>query len=250
MIGITVAGIETTKRVEERVAHAAARAPRGSSRASTGRSRTGWRTPSTSRCSCTASSVRNDEINSPNVGISQSRHRIVTGMTVYEDRACAGCRICDAACSALATWRLVSVGCVTTGGGRGRASSRSPAPGSCGRCRSMIGIIRIIRNTTIAAARPNRRKSNSSWMKRLAITLVSKLPPRHHVDDVEDLQHADRDRGEHDGDRRRICGTVIRQKTCTSVAPSRRAASSVSSGTPLIAADSSTIAKPDLSPRS
>ena len=42
---------------------------------------------------------------------------------------------------------------------------------------TMIGIITIIRNTTIAEAMPKRRKSNSSWTKRTAITLVLKLPP-------------------------------------------------------------------------
>ena len=41
-----------------------------------------------------------------------------------------------------------------------------------------------------------------------------------------------------------ICGTITRQKICTSVAPSMRAASIVSSGTPLIADESSTIANP------
>ncbi len=42
----------------------------------------------------------------------------------------------------------------------------------------------------------------------------------------------------------RICGTMTRQKICRSVAPSMRAASMMSSGTPLIAAESSTIANP------
>ena len=41
-----------------------------------------------------------------------------------------------------------------------------------------------------------------------------------------------------------ICGRVIRQKTCTSLAPSTRAASSSSDGTPLMAAHSTTMAKP------
>ena len=41
-----------------------------------------------------------------------------------------------------------------------------------------------------------------------------------------------------------ICGTTTRKKICRSPAPSIRAASSVSTGTPLIAAESSTIAKP------
>ncbi len=42
----------------------------------------------------------------------------------------------------------------------------------------------------------------------------------------------------------RICGITTWKKIFTSVAPSIRAASSVSSGTPLIAAESSTIANP------
>ncbi len=41
-----------------------------------------------------------------------------------------------------------------------------------------------------------------------------------------------------------ICGMITRQKICTSVAPSMRAASRVSSGTPFTADDSSTIANP------
>ena len=43
-----------------------------------------------------------------------------------------------------------------------------------------------------------------------------------------------------------ICGTTTWKKICCSLAPSMRAASSVSAGTPFTAADSSTIAKPDL----
>ena len=41
-----------------------------------------------------------------------------------------------------------------------------------------------------------------------------------------------------------ICGSVTRQKICDGVAPSTRAASMISSGTALIAADRMTIAKP------
>ena len=41
-----------------------------------------------------------------------------------------------------------------------------------------------------------------------------------------------------------ICGTITRKKICRSLAPSIRAASRVSTGTPLIADDSSTIEKP------
>ncbi len=41
-----------------------------------------------------------------------------------------------------------------------------------------------------------------------------------------------------------ICGTTTWKKICLSPAPSMRAASRVSVGTPLTAADSSTIAKP------
>ena len=41
-----------------------------------------------------------------------------------------------------------------------------------------------------------------------------------------------------------ICGRVTRQKTCDVVAPSTRAASMISSGTALIAAEKITIAKP------
>ena len=41
-----------------------------------------------------------------------------------------------------------------------------------------------------------------------------------------------------------ICGTTTRKNACTSLAPSMRAASIVSVGTPLIAADSSTIENP------
>ena len=44
-----------------------------------------------------------------------------------------------------------------------------------------------------------------------------------------------------------ICGMTTRQKICHSVAPSIRAASRVSSGTPLIAEDSRIIAKPTCS---
>ena len=42
----------------------------------------------------------------------------------------------------------------------------------------------------------------------------------------------------------RICGTITRKKICSSLAPSIRAASSVSPGTALIADDSSTMEKP------
>ena len=41
-----------------------------------------------------------------------------------------------------------------------------------------------------------------------------------------------------------ICGTTTRKKICRSLAPSMRAASRVSPGTPLTAAESSTMAKP------
>ena len=42
----------------------------------------------------------------------------------------------------------------------------------------------------------------------------------------------------------RMLGTMIRRKTCNSEAPSIRAASMISSGIALIAADSTTIANP------
>ena len=66
-----------------------------------------------------------------------------------------------------------------------------------------------------------------------------------HEDDVEDLQGVDDHVGGHDDDRRQDAGDrSIRRNTCNSDAPSIRAASMISSGIDLIAADSTTMANP------
>ena len=64
------------------------------------------------------------------------------------------------------------------------------------------------------------------------------------VDDVEDLHHADRD-GDEDRDERALdLRDDDAEEDLALVAPSMRAASRVSTGTPLTAAESSTIEKP------
>ena len=66
----------------------------------------------------------------------------------------------------------------------------------------------------------------------------------HRPDDVEDLQRGHGDRRQHDHQRRRMLGTVMKRNILKPSTPSIRAASMMSSGIALIAAESSVIAKP------
>src|SRR5690606_11228743 len=109
---------------------------------------------------------------------------------------------------------------------------------------TMIGITATRRMTANAEARPGFRNRISSENIRLATTSVSKRPPVVTNTMSNTLRITMKIVVATVMMEPRIVGTTPRRKICSSEAPSIRAASTSSSGTPLMAAERITIAKP------